>query len=973
MTDQHNPLELSTSSAPAQVAIDNTTHHPHILEEQDTSPLADLLSQLNIYNWAEFSKTFTNSSRHNSTLTSASSNTNSVIHVNGHPPHQPPNGAADTNAQLTRTKASDQQQEAPQIATNTTLGSQNLYPSSSSSSSPHQQTMTINNPQQTLSPHQQQHHHPQNLNHHGTAPSSHSSSSHIHPMMIGSDSSSPLMMNLSALSQHYTLLVVIRRYIRHGGCGFCNRRGLELADWYKALLQLCIIPVILHAESEDEGNEFFHAYKNPIVAHIPRVSDPRYKRVSKLLEMASPQGATPLKFEELSFKTKLKTIRPYMTALKQGYTFVQKPNEVEFSEGTNLLVPKMVLIRDNEIKYVFDHELYDHTPDVLSTVILKLPWLAMTSADLWNSSSDACSNSTSFFRASISSAVSNLEVLNEMPNHLKTGTTTTTVSNFQGQQRKVSSGSTSQHSTPQQHGGHDTRKISSASNPLSLPNVHQDETMVMTTLSSSYQQQQHSRKLSSSSMSSSHQSQFLKQHLRNDSLLDPTTIPSPNLDAFDLTRRKISNGQLPLASSFNNTSSNLVSNPQDHVTNNGFPTQLPTSPTSSSRKQSSASAGKISPRQRHDLQYYLDQMSQKVSSNSQHDDKSFSTHSKSSYTPPHGGGGGGNHSRQHSQLSDLVLGTELGDPAAVSITVQDMNAFGVVQESVKTKLLTPEIMTTTTTDGELLIEGMESNQLQLAMHVAQTHQHSHDTSHSPSQRQQHVQPQNDHPVKHHASPFTLIRSVPIYRKVEGVLDFEHISKEQLAEEQHQAALEAKQRMKKRAFIACMRVEETIEDTESEVATIKVGLHAILNDDHKRQYFKIFALKEFNAENIMFWEEVVSFKKLFIELKEFNDEVTHSDENRHRVSKLALLIANKYLLDDYSIYNINTSNTLKQQVASFISNPHYFYKDDCKFLFDDIVLEIMTTVLPDMYHRFLVSNEYKEMLKSVKHLSRGRRK
>nr|CAG4716150.1 unnamed protein product [Naegleria fowleri] len=1045
---QQHPVE-STSTAPVQVVVitdsevpsshsqqqqqppqpqpndhdheQHIDHHHHYQQQQQQenimSPLADLLSQLYIYNWSEFSKTFsrftrsTSSSRHNSTLTSSSIYSST---------HQQQAHQQQQETQGHHGNSGVDSPQVPQIAILTTSRSQNgschitISPSSMSVSSPH-------SPQQ----HQPHSHHylptttppplpPPSHNHHQNTNNTNNGIQSSPSSVPAADASSDgmtskinhtttNMMNLSLLSQHYTLLLVIRRYVRHGGCGFCNRRTVELSEWYKGLLQLHIIPVILHAESEEEGNEFFAHFKSPIVANIPRVSDPRYKRVVKLLEMAGPDVATPLRFEELSFRKKLKTIRPYLSATKQGFTFVENPNQVEYSEGSNLLVPKMVLIRDCEIKYVWDQEIYDHAPDILSTVVLKLPWLAMTSADL--SSVNGGGDASSTFRASFSTTVSGHHPTMDQLYEMKTNQTNRMHSRGQTnaispQHLQVHTMSQNQQHQVQQISHENSRKISSASNSgggieVDLNHGH--------TLSSSYQ---HTRNLSESftAISSSHQnqSQFLKQqsqqpqHSRNGSL-DPNTAlhasgsgqHQPPLDAFDLTRRKISNGQNALSQSTGSFNNNYLSIQDMNTT---VHTQLPSS-SATSRKQSSTSGGKISPRQRHDLQFYLDQMSSSKVIAAQ--DRTGSGNNSKSSTPR-----GGVHSRQHSQVSGGVL-AEL-DAFTITVgdaTVDEMNAFGVVQENDKTKLIPPVDSNKNVHDQEeLLIEGIEPQlyippmsavgihndlpqpqpqQQQPPHHLEnllnRRHSPRQQPSHTPSQSEENYQIRSSQ----HVDPlqnFTLIRSVPIYRKVEGVLDFELVSKEQLAQEQRQAALQAKQRMKKQTFIIpCMHVEESEEDTESELSTVKVGLQAILNDDHKRQYFKIFALKEFNAENIMFWEDVVSFKKLFIELKEFSDEVTQPDDNRNRVSKLAGVIADKYLFDDYSIYNINTSNTLKQKVSTMILNPNYFYSDDCKFLFDDIILEIMTTVLPDMYHRFLVSNEYKEMLKSSKYFHRGKKK
>lgn len=107
------------------------------------------------------------------------------------------------------------------------------------------------------------------------------------------ENNQPHLIDLGTLSEHYTILLVIRRYIRHGGCGFCNRRIVELVEWSKSLLQTGIVPVVLHAEDEKDGDMFFSQFNNPHLRDILRVSDPVYVNTKQLFDLAG----SPLQFK----------------------------------------------------------------------------------------------------------------------------------------------------------------------------------------------------------------------------------------------------------------------------------------------------------------------------------------------------------------------------------------------------------------------------------------------------------------------------------------------------------------------------------------------------------------------------------------------------------------------------------------------------------------------------------------------------
>lgn len=266
------------------------------------------------------------------------------------------------------------------------------------------------------------------------------------------------------------------------------------------------------------------------------------------------------------------------------------------------------------------------------------------------------------------------------------------------------------------------------------------------------------------------------------------------------------------------------------------------------------------------------------------------------------------------------------------------------------------------------------------------------------------------------------------------------------------------------------------------------MYQIMHDDMKRQYFKLYSLKQFNAENLLFYEDVKLFyKKIVLELKkpymtlftsskntsiQKNDLIhdTSSSSNRqssstttattnttkvtHSISlldststapsstrkskfpsigfaskrsqapsaggsspsshskslsstsiietksrfgrqaspsssletaashqsfaftlpknselvqdlyekifRMAEYIALKYLFDPESVYCLNTSNKLVEQVKQKMKLPCWDFIDQADHLFDEVVSELVKSVLPDMFFRFVLSTEYMEM-------------
>ncbi|KAG2394086.1 hypothetical protein C9374_003850 [Naegleria lovaniensis] len=178
--------------------------------------------------------------------------------------------------------------------------------------------------------------------------------------------------DLATLSMHFTLLIQIRRYTRHGGCGFCTRRNVQVAEGYKSLLQLGILPIIVHAESEEEANQFFAQFTtNPLLVNMLRVSDSEYQWVEQLVSHSS-EICRPLRLEALEDMgtwAKLQMISPYMKATQEGYQFNRDTEGKEYAKNSNLLVPKFLLVKNKQVVYEWDQALGDEAPEIFKDVL----------------------------------------------------------------------------------------------------------------------------------------------------------------------------------------------------------------------------------------------------------------------------------------------------------------------------------------------------------------------------------------------------------------------------------------------------------------------------------------------------------------------------------------------------------------------------------------------------------------------------
>jgi hypothetical protein len=118
------------------------------------------------------------------------------------------------------------------------------------------------------------------------------------------------------------------------------------------------------------------------------------------------------------------------------------------------------------------------------------------------------------------------------------------------------------------------------------------------------------------------------------------------------------------------------------------------------------------------------------------------------------------------------------------------------------------------------------------------------------------------------------------------------------------------------------------------------ISSVMNDSRCRRYMKLYAARNFSSENVLFWEEV-----------ELKYKATSKRDERH---KIALGIINSFL-DQDNVLGINTTNDLKHEVVRRFS-----YEGPELDLFDNIVSDIETEVLTDIYLRFNQTELFQEM-------------
>ena len=184
---------------------------------------------------------------------------------------------------------------------------------------------------------------------------------------------------LAQLSQHHNCLLIFRRFLRFGGCAFCNRRLYQIAKIYKSLLQLNIIPVVIHVESDEEVKEILeeHHNSNPILKEMIRLCDKEHLLAKHFgVEFKHPD---------------VPQVLPKLAVIEKDEGFGQVlglPLE-QFEGESFLVVPKMFLIRDSTVIQSFNHGLFGDAPDVISSMIFDFSDLLTVESDSSNSGSSS--------------------------------------------------------------------------------------------------------------------------------------------------------------------------------------------------------------------------------------------------------------------------------------------------------------------------------------------------------------------------------------------------------------------------------------------------------------------------------------------------------------------------------------------------------------------------------------------------------
>ncbi|KAG2373526.1 hypothetical protein C9374_011989 [Naegleria lovaniensis] len=136
---------------------------------------------------------------------------------------------------------------------------------------------------------------------------------------------------------------------------------------------------------------------------------------------------------------------------------------------------------------------------------------------------------------------------------------------------------------------------------------------------------------------------------------------------------------------------------------------------------------------------------------------------------------------------------------------------------------------------------------------------------------------------------------------------------------------------------------------------------VLQTEHYRKYFKIFSHKEYNSENIQFWEEV------HLKYKPVADF-----EKKDKAYQVAMKIGQQFLFDESTITYINTTDRLRNEVKNQISTifkhteissaeTKQQFNEKAPLIFDCVLSEMYASLMKDMFLRFSVSDLFKEMI------------
>lgn len=116
-------------------------------------------------------------------------------------------------------------------------------------------------------------------------------------------------------------------------------------------------------------------------------------------------------------------------------------------------------------------------------------------------------------------------------------------------------------------------------------------------------------------------------------------------------------------------------------------------------------------------------------------------------------------------------------------------------------------------------------------------------------------------------------------------------------------------------------------------------YMILNDDKKRQYFKMFAKQEFSVESLAFYEDIITYKSV--------------EKSEERL-KLGKKIASKYL-NERSEQEINTRRSIVLKIEESFKN-----NEAPLDVFHPLVKDLVFNTILDCFSRFVLSDDYETM-------------
>ncbi|KAF0982209.1 hypothetical protein FDP41_012070 [Naegleria fowleri] len=210
---------------------------------------------------------------------------------------------------------------------------------------------------------------------------------------------------------------------------------------------------------------------------------------------------------------------------------------------------------------------------------------------------------------------------------------------------------------------------------------------------------------------------------------------------------------------------------------------------------------------------------------------------------------------------------------------------------------------------------------------------------------------------------------PRYRitKVNHVATLQEISNEMKAKEEKERNEKAKlllEKMETSSPMSCLGNSQQELPNNTNNMNASLDLMTVLQTGKYRKYFKIFSYKEYNSENIEFWEEVnLKYKPI----AEFDKK-----EDAYQV---AMKIGRLFLFDESALTFINTTDHLRNKVKNNITDvfipptqedsipsleTKQEFNEKAPSIFDCVLSEMYASLMKDMFIRFSTSDLFKEM-------------